>query len=409
MEGIITIYSYYSPEELTGIGKYNGELLHWLGKHSTEILSITNVPFYPYWKKYKGYQNKIYQSSQRNNIYTKRSWVYIPSNPSSITKILSELSFLVSSILSICVNWRRFRHSELIIVVLPPFFLGIIPILFKKRSSKVLFHVQDLQIDAAKELNLLPSWLCNSLQKFERFQFNQADFISTISDGMRAKIIAKGINKGVVLMPNWTNMKEIKPIPNRFWLHKKLGIDPEKKLIVYSGNLGEKQGLEIILEASKRLENNKELMFVILGEGLYKKNLSSKSVKSGVKNLIFGSLVPKEKLNLMLNSSFIQLIIQKHEGADSFMPSKLTNILAAGCASIITANKGTGLYNLVFHNNTGKVIDSNSPDKLVEAILNLIKNHGEYSLIQKNARNWAENNLSIDKCLEPIKQILKSS
>ena len=149
-------------------------------------------------------------------------------------------------------------------------------------------------------------FLCYFLEKFERGLLNQTDYISTISEGMKQKILAKGVKQDVLLIPNWSNLKEIKPIPNVHWLHEYLGIDLDQKLVVYSGNIGEKQGLEIILEVAKMLESDHKLKFVILGEGLYKEKLITKSRQLNIRNVIFGTLVPKDKINLMLNSSFIK-------------------------------------------------------------------------------------------------------
>lgn len=406
MEKRVIIYSYYSPEELTGIGKYNGEMIEFLLDKNLEVISISNVPFYPYWEKYPGHKNSFYQQ-HKSRFIDIRTYVYIPSSPGATKKILSEVSFFLTSFLAFVANWRSVGKSTLIIVINPPFFLGLIPICFSWFTSvRLLFHIQDLQVDAARELKLLPSIVCRFLERMEKWLLRQADFVSTISMGMVKKIAAKKVNREILLMPNWSDLNFIVPMPPSNWLHDYIGIDHAKKLIVYSGNIGEKQGLDIVLNAAKELEEHDQLHFVILGEGLYKVVLQKKIESLKLKNLTLGSLVPKEKMNQMLNDSFIQLVIQKGEGADSFLPSKLTNILAAGCASIVTANSGTSLYDILASSRIGKLIPPDSQDDLVVAIKDLTKEELIVEEMKINARIWAEENLSIDQCLSPLMRII---
>lgn len=407
MEKQITVISYYSPEELTGIGKYNGEMIDWLLSKGFRVVNFSTVPFYPYWSVYKGYKNQLYNKKCVNNYIDIRSWVYIPKSPGALKKIISEIVYFISLSLSFLLNLKSIRKSTLSIVILPPFFLPLLSIVFKVISkSKILCHIQDLQVDAARELKLLPKVLCDLLDKFERWQLNHVDCLSTISEGMRRKMIKKGLNDNILLMPNWSNIEFVRPTKNDFWLHKYLNLENSKKLIVYSGNIGEKQGLELILKVADKLRQREEFQFVILGEGLYKKKLQQKGRNMNLPNLTLGSLVPKEKINQMLNSSFIQLVIQKPEGADSFLPSKLTNILAAGCPTIITANKRTTLFDLMKPKNIGYVIEPENELALYNAIVEINDNDSLQHQLKYNSRKWAEENLKIDNCLSPLLDLI---
>ena len=406
MEKRVIVYSYYSPEELTGIGKYNGEMMAWLKDQGLTVISFSNAPFYPFWSKYKGHRNPLYRKV-KSEITDIRSWVYIPESPGAIKKILSEASFFVSSGVALLLNLRAVWRCDLFIVVNPPFFLGLIPLILSKIFRfRIQFHIQDLQVDAARELGLLPAGLCSFLEFIERIILRRVDFLSTISEGMKRKIVQKGIPGEVKLLPNWSDLESIKPQQPSKWLHNSFGIDESKRLIVYSGNIGEKQGLEIVIEAAQMLQQETTLHFLILGEGLYKKVLKRRIEEYDLGNVTLGNLVPREKLNEMLNGSFIQLVIQKAEGADSFLPSKLTNILAAGCTSIVTANPGTSLHDILSESSAAIVIRPDSAKALAEAVNRILKEPNLKSEIKVNARSWAEGNLSIDECLAPILGII---
>lgn len=407
MRSAVTVISYYSPEELTGIGKYNGEMIQWLLDEGLKIYHYSNAPFYPAWSLYKGAKNHVYKKRKSGNLVDIRSWVYIPKKPTAIKKILSEITFFLSSSVALLLNLRLLKKSNAVLVILPPFFLNSFVICLKQIFKfKLHLHIQDLQVDAANELRLLPQWLNPILGHLEKIMLTNADSLSTISRGMQLKIENKGIGEPIFQVPNWSDIQTIRPIDNCKWLHDRLGLARDARLIVYSGNIGEKQGLEIVLECAKILEST-DFKFVLLGDGLFKRQLIELSdTKYNNSNVIFSGLVPTKNLPEMLNSSFIQLVIQKSVGADSFLPSKLTNILSAGVPSIVTAEQGTSLHDLLWEAKTAMVIPPDNADFLSKAIVKLAGDTELAKSIRMNARTWAEKNLTIDRCLNPLLHIL---
>ena len=263
-----------------------------------------------------------------------------------------------------------------------------------------------MQVDAARELKLLPNLICTILAFFERKILSSSDYISTISFGMKRKISTKNISKDILLLPNWSDLQSIRPQHSTKWLHNYLGVPNDKLLIVYAGNIGEKQGLEIILDCAKDLINDKRIHFAILGEGLYKEKLKRLIHGNGLENLTISNLVPRARLNDMLNDSFIQLVIQKGNISDTLLPSKLSNIMAAGCAAIVTAKKGTSLYNILESSKGALIIRPEDPNALSEGIKYLLSNSHRYKKYKVASREWAELHLSIDNSLSPLLSII---
>lgn len=387
----ILFISMYSPPEKTGIGKYNGELVNYISEHH-RVYYLTTIPFYPEWKVHVEYSKKILITEHFNNLTIKRIWSYLPNNKiTAFRRILKEISFFIFSYFQLIIKKIKGYNPDIIIYIAPPFFLPYLNTFLFKKSKKV-YHIQDLEIDAAVELGMLPKILEQILLKLEQKLLLEMDLITTISDGMKRKILTKNDNLNVQIFPNWSNLKTIHPKKST-WLHKHLNIFPEKKLIVYSGNIGHKQGLSILPEIIERIcEEHDDIHFVILGEGAYKHELEQLLKNSSSSKFTMSNLVDMGQLNDMLNSSFVQLVLQKSEGADSFMPSKLTNILAAGIPSIITANPGTGLYNLITEFKIAHVVDY-SALAVIKGINELLENKELYEKISNRAVNYALNNL----------------
>ncbi|MEX2336150.1 MAG: colanic acid biosynthesis glycosyltransferase WcaI, partial [Fulvivirga sp.] len=116
----------FSPEP-TGIGKYSGEMIHWLATKGHDCTVITSYPYYPYWSVQEPYVNRRfwYQNERQTfpsggqiNIY--RCPAYIPSKPTAIRRILLDCSFLVSAFLKLTGILRKFQFDQ-VIAVAPSF------------------------------------------------------------------------------------------------------------------------------------------------------------------------------------------------------------------------------------------------------------------------------------------------
>lgn len=392
----IVIYGInYSPE-LTGIGKYTGEMSEWMAKRGANIKVITAPPYYPQWEIHEGFKNK-YSNSYEENINIIRCPIYVPSKLNSLKRILHLLSFQITSFVPLLrsIIWR----PDVVILVVPTLFCAFQTIVLTKLFGiKSLIHIQDFEVDAVFGLNMVNS---NNLKKLTLFietkLLNGFDFVSTISHGMLSKALNKGVHKSkLIYFPNWSevdmfiNAKE----DRRFFFNS-----PEhysRKIILYSGNIGEKQGLENILYAAKQLESLKDLFFIIIGEGAAKKSLQLEAKSLNIKNLRFLGLQPYKDLPNILATADCHLVVQKKGVADAVLPSKLTNILSVGGNAVITAEEETYLGKLC-ENNQGIAIlvKPESVQALKDGILRAI------SMEKPNliAKQYALDNLDKQKVL----------
>jgi colanic acid biosynthesis glycosyl transferase WcaI len=128
-------------------------------------------------------------------------------------------------------------------------------------------------------------------------------------------------------------------------LRQTLGLPEDKKIILYSGNIGEKQGLENVIAAAANLREQPWL-FVIVGQGGGKVRLEKQALQQGLDNVKFFPLQSYEALPALLKMADCHLVIQKRGAADAVLPSKLTNILAVGGNAVITAEASTELGQL---------------------------------------------------------------
>jgi colanic acid biosynthesis glycosyl transferase WcaI len=232
----------------------------------------------------------------------------------------------------------------------------------------------------------------------ERFILKKSKKVSTISLGMQLKINGKGVTKDQqVLFPNWVDENNIMPLPKEQSLRQQFGLKDSDKVILYSGNLGEKQGLEVIIDVALKYKDRNDVYFLIVGSGGGKEKLEQSAKDAGLNNVMFFPLQPYNKLSALLATADVHLVLQKKSAADLVMPSKLTGILAAGGFAIVTAEPGTSLYTVVNQYNMGLIIEPESVLALCDGIEYAVNN--DITGYKANARKYAEAYLSKESIL----------
>ncbi len=355
---------------------------------------ITAHPYYPEWRVHESYRGKGWCTERRGNLTVYRSPLYVPREVTGRSRILHELSFAATSL----VHGVRclFRKYDVVIGMCPPLLAGAFPYLFGRfRGVPFLFHVQDLQVDAARQLGMIRNQrLLNALDGVEKFLLQKADAVSSISEGMKRNILAKGVRpERYFMLPNWADTDFIRPLPPDESLRTELGIAPHEKVVLYSGNMGEKQGLEVILDAAALLTDVPNLRILLCGEGAARRRLVADAQSRGLHNVLFSPIRPYEQLPKVLATGDVHLVILKKSTSDLVMPSKLVSTLAAGGAAIVSAEPGTTLREVVENNDFGWAIEPESPAALAEAIREAVLSE-RLPTLRKNARLYAENCLS---------------
>ena len=156
MSGSIAIVGINYFPELTGIPVYTTGMAEYLVQKGFDVTVYTAFPHYPEWAKYEGDKGSCFKKEVINKVKIHRSYVYVPNPVTTLKRIIHELSFVLSS----SVNYLMGPKADLTIVVSPPLLIGILVLLLARlKGSKVLFHVQDLQPDAAIELGMLRTGL----------------------------------------------------------------------------------------------------------------------------------------------------------------------------------------------------------------------------------------------------------
>ena len=407
----ILIYGLNFSPELTGIGKYTGEMADWLSERGHEVQVITSPPYYPSWKIGRGYSKwKYFKEKFNNNVSVVRCPLWVPETPKTITRMIHLLSFTLSGA-PILLKALFFWRPAIAICIAPSFFYAPqAALLCKIAGVENWLHFQDFEICSMFGAGMVKGQGINNiahhLQSFITRRFNT---ISTISKTMCASAEKRNVsNKNIVLFPNWVDVDFMTPEADRSYFRRKWGINDKTKVILYSGNLGKKQGLENIVHSAYTLRQRKDILFLIVGDGVEKNALINQCKEYEGLNIQFHPLQPYELLPELLCMADIHLVIQKSGVADAVFPSKFTNILAVGGYSIITAAPNTELGQLVLQNpNMASLIEPDNSQLLTSTIRDLSNNGSVIRQFNKYARKYAVENLSKERILARFEENLK--
>jgi colanic acid biosynthesis glycosyl transferase WcaI len=436
----ILVYGLNYAPELTGVGKYTGEMAAWLASRGHEVRVVTAPPYYPEWRIHAAYRNCLYRiehevtpdsgGSDRTGgrspgqLTVYRTPLWVPAKPTGLSRLLHLFSFALGSLPVMLA--QAFWQPEVVFTVEPTFFAAPIALLTAALAdAPAWLHVQDFEVDAAFDLDLLrgnrPIQVLAA--GLERFFTRSFACVSSISAKMLERLLAKGVaGQDAVLFANWVDTDAVHPepsrgsdtppgsfsaefsvAPNRF--RRELGLEA-KIVLLYSGNMGAKQGLEMLPSLAAAFSGDPRVHFLFCGNGAFRPQLEE--LVARCPNVTLLPLQPLELLNDLLNAADIHLLLQRRGAADLVMPSKLTGMLSSGRPILATADPGTQVAHVVA--SCGLVVPAADaaaiPAALHAAARRLVADPVLRARLGAAARNYAVQHLGKEEILRRFEQHL---
>ncbi len=212
----------------------------------------------------------------------------------------------------------------------------------------------------------------------QRLAYKKADHIITISEDMKEALVEDGVNPSkIAVIYNWSYQDEpydnldLTPVSHMF--------DKEKKNIVYAGNIGVMQNVDIIVSAAELMKDDVDLCFHIFGTGLYKSKLEERVKALGLGNVLFWPMQPAEYAPSIYSSASINVIPLVKNGYKTALPSKTATCLACQKPIIFAIGKDSS-FGRKMHKETGSpIVESDDPQSLAESIKHIINGEIHYS------------------------------
>lgn len=301
-------------------------------------------------------------------------------------------SFMIMAIVASLFRTRS--KYDIVFASSPPLFVGVAGYLIAKlKRAKFILDVRDLWPDTAvvagqlKQENRLYKWA----KITERWLYRKAHLLSCVAEPMAKYIRNHVAQDKVVVIYNGVSQRYLNSndLNDKNWY----GLLAASKInVVYVGNMGHLQELQLLLEAAKQIkaEGIDDIVFYLVGSGAEKRRLKQLKLEYGLNNVIISNPVSKIKaIELICKSSALFLQLKDGWVMEKTIPSKLFDYMIGG-KPILFGIKGEGKK--ILENSKGNIyFEPGSIKSLVDAIKALKEN---YSYLRKCAK---ENKIALQK------------
>ena len=401
---ILMMAGNYAPEE-TASAPLNTDVCNYLAAAGHSVSVVTTFPHYPQWKVRKEYSGRFYLREMVGDVWVRRILNYIPERPSSFKRVLYYSSFACAAFPPACASGR----PDLVICVTPPLELALsayaLGLLW--RVPFVLW-IKDLVPDVAIQLGMLKNPLAIALaRKLERFAYRRAARLIVLSDVFADNISRKGIpSQKMEVVSDWVNTESIRPEISGETFREKNGIASAAFVVLHAGNIGDKQRLELLIQAAKHLEEHKDIQFVVVGDGARKPAVVAEAMRLGARNVRFLPLQPAELFPQMLVSADV-LALHQHAGVtDSVIPSKLLTYMASGRPVVATSAAESGTQRVISLAGCGLTVEPENPAAFAGAILKLYADRDLRARCGASGRSFGVKNFSREAVLSRLESLL---
>jgi colanic acid biosynthesis glycosyl transferase WcaI len=403
---IAIITSNYWPER-TGIGQVTTEFAEFLAAEGIEVRVATAMPYYPEWSIYPEYRGKVWQTERHNGVLIHRAAHYASPTPSTFGRILHEATLCVASLPNMV---RALWGAKAAFVVSPDLshaFVGCV--VARAMGVRLTLVVQDIMPDAAVEMGMLTNKFVIAVSRMlAGANYAMAQTIYTLSEGMKARIARlTGHAEKIEIVPNTIDCDELAPGPDQGKPFRDRFVPEGTFAVVHTGNMGEKQDLNLLLRTARRLLDRSHIHFYVFGDGAAKAEFLATKEKWNLANVSHFPLQDRSLLPHMLYGADICVVSQLSSVIDVVVPSKLLTSMGAGALIVAACSSESETARMV-NASCGGFITASSDDKaLANLIEKLLLDPGVGKRERYNARGYAASSFDRRAVYTPVVKMLR--
>jgi colanic acid biosynthesis glycosyl transferase WcaI len=385
---ILVISLYYEPDLCQGNGPLVRALCDDWAAAGHEVSVVTSFPHYNCDAVWPEYQGKLWQHDRVGWVNVLRSYIYVSARKSGLARMLNYLSFNVSSTLA----GLSVSKPDVIFVLSPPLTIGLTAYLVGKlKGVPYCYNVQDIWPEAAVRLGMLQGERTIRFWEWvERFIYQRARRIFAISEEFTENLQGKGVPAAKIeVIPNFVDTDFIRPLPRQNAFGARHGLN-DKFVVLYAGNVGLSQGLEVVLEAAELLRNQPEVLFQIVGAGSSKADLVAEAERRQLSNVQFLPLQAEADVPELYAACDVALIPLRRGLAQNSVPCKTYSIMSSARPYIASVDEGSNVWKLTERANCGVCVPPENARALAEAVLELKADRKRRQLMGVNGRAFVE-------------------
>ncbi|HIK54751.1 MAG TPA: WcaI family glycosyltransferase [Synechococcales cyanobacterium M55_K2018_004] len=388
----------YYPEPI-GIAPLVTELAEGLAQRGHRVRVVTSLPNYPERRIYPPYRRRWFTREVRNGVLVQRSYAWVRPQPSALSRLLFEISFLLSSLGHVLMGER----PDVIFLTVPPLIASLaVMLLSKVYRCPVILNLQDILSEAVAQLALLPqAWMVHPLKKLENLAYHAATVVSVITEGFAETLQARGVPaQKLVCIPNWVDTRFIHPLPRQATTFRRLHQLEGKFVALYAGNIALTQGIETLLEAACLLQNVPDILILIVAEQRARHRIAAYCRQRHIRNVRLLPFQSRENLPVLLSAANVGLVLQKRQVVSFNLPSKTQTLLAGGLPVIASVPLDGIAAQTIRRSGAGVIVPPEQPDLLADALHQLMLNPAQVQVLSRQGRAYVEQNHDLRQALD---------
>jgi len=357
---ILFVTRYFWPE-LIGSAPFTSDIAEWLAQHGRPTRVLSGLPHYPEAEVFPAYRDGRLLRETVGSVAVDRLAVGPPHRTSALARITNEAAFLVRGLGALMSG--RVRRHPVVLALCPSILCVPLALAARQRSGICIAIVHDIQSGLAERLGMGGRGLAAIMRAVERTMLNRADLVVVLSSEMKEQLRDIGVTAPIDVIPLWVDTDHIQPVEPQE--------HPSVK-VLYSGNLGRKQGLGQVVALAEQLARRRpDIEIILRGGGNQVADLAADIARRRLANVRLAELQPNEGLATALAAGDIHLVPQNPDAAAFAVPSKVFNIMAVGRPFVATALPGSTLWQLQRRSGAFLCVPPDEPWTFAEAVLQL--------------------------------------
>jgi glycosyltransferase involved in cell wall biosynthesis len=383
---VLFLTQYFPPETGAPQNRLHS-LANYLADFGAEVSVLTAMPNYPKTEVYDGYQGKTYLKEQDGNLTIHRSWIYVSKSKGVVPRLLNYFSFVFTAL---WVGLVKIKKHDVIICESPPLFLGITAMLLKLfKGSKLVFNVSDLWPESAEKLNIINNkFLLGISYKLEKLIYKQSNLVSGQTQGIISNINQRFPGVPTHLIRNGIDTKQFNIRGNGQSFRAKHQIPEDAFVVAYAGIIGHAQGLEIITEAAKQLLQEKNIVFMMVGDGPVKNDLLEIAQQHQLNNITFVNSVPRKEMPDVIDACDCYVTpLRKNDLFLGAIPSKIFEPLYFS-KPVLLGVDGEAKQLFVEEGKCALYFEPENANELVASIKKIFQDKALYKVLGENGHHY---------------------
>jgi colanic acid biosynthesis glycosyl transferase WcaI len=383
---LVVLTPHFAPD-VAPTGDVVTRVVEELARRNHRIEVVTSLPWYQHHRIETGYEGRLYR-------FEDTPWGRItrihPFPGKDKRHIVRRAAAFAGFTALATLLGRRGDDVDGVLAVSPPLTLGLAGWrVARARGAIFVFNVQDVYPDVAVELGMLESRpVIAAASRLERLCYEKADAITVLSDDLKNNIGSRVADPSKVrVIPNFVDTGWIVPAERENDYRREFGLSG-KFVVMYAGNVGLSQSLDMVIQAASALSYEKDLVFVINGAGARRSEL--KRMASGLPNVLFVDMQPQQRLPEVIAAADVHLVPLKRGLARLSVPSKTYSILAGARPLIAAVDENSEIAHLVGRAGAGVAIPPEDPEALAKTVRKMLERPDEARRMGEAGRSFVE-------------------